>query len=230
MLAREKTVEPSAAHERALFHRVVSALDRDGVVVVDASLLAGNPPDAKRLAAGLREHVTDRAVIACQGVLEQLPDFLETVETLVALATEREATVLLALPNEAFAGSPPAERRSMWSEGAVDELRRLLPADHAAFHQVALRGAALVGAGNGGQLPLTVEIDPRSAVPVGFVLAFGPLAHELRPVATAGAADLTAERAYERERTAELEVLRARVHGLEPRAGLATADRARPAQ
>ena len=220
---------PSAAHERTLFHRIVSALDRDGVVVVDASVLAGDPPDAGRLATGLREHVTDRAVIACEGVLEQLADFLETVETLVALAAERAATVLLALPNEAFAGSPPAERRSVWGEGAVDELRRLLPADHVAFHQVALRGAALVAAGSGAQLPLTVEIDPRSAVPIGFVLAFGPLAHELTPTATASAADLTAERSYESERTAELEVLRARVHALEPRAELATADRPRPA-
>jgi hypothetical protein len=220
MLAREKTVEPSAAQERALFQRVVSGLERDGVDVVHASVLAGDPPDATRLAAGLRMHVTERAVVACQGVLERLPDFLETVETLVALAAERGATVLIALPNEEFAGSPQAERRSTWSEGAVEELRRLLPDGHAAFHQLALRGAALVGAGDGAQLPIAVDVDPRTAVPVGFVLAFGPLARELRPAATAGVADLTAERAYERERTAQLEVLHARLR--------ATGDRARP--
>src|ERR687888_478914 len=57
--------------------------------------------------------------------------------------------------------------------------------------------------------------DPRSTTPVGFVLAFGPRASELNAHARVGLADVDAERAFERARSAELEVLRAKTRGLE---------------
>ncbi len=48
--------------------------------------------------------------------------------------------------------------------------------------------------------------------------------------ATVAAADLTAERAHERARTAELEVLRARLAALDDRPQLAPANGAQPPQ
>jgi hypothetical protein len=51
---------------------------------------------------------------------------------------------------------------------------------------------------------------------VSYVLVFGPGAAAVAPAATAVAADLRAERARDRERTAELEVLRARVREVAP--------------
>ena len=158
-------------------------------------------------------------------MLERLASFAGVVHTLVALAAERQATVVLALPNDA-AGSDAAAggRRSVWSEGAVAELRGLLPDDHVAFDLVALRGAALVPRGRLGRARGVRSTPPRAPSPrPRFVLAFGPRAPRLTAAAAVGAADLSAERAHERARTAELEVLRARAR----RARRPTAARAR---
>jgi hypothetical protein len=207
MVAREEIAPPSARQERSLLDGVLAALAGDEPVV-DAAALAGDPPDARALTAALRERVGDGAVVACVGLLERLPDFLGVVETLVALAGERRATVVIAVPNHAF-GADGA--RSAWGEGAVTELRQLLPAGHVVFHELALRGAALVPAGESAGLPLDAVIDLRAAAPAAFVLGFGPRSGALAPAATVAAAALGAERAHERARTAELEVLRARV-------------------
>ncbi len=62
------------------------------------------------------------------------------MHTLVALAAERQATVVLALPNDVVVDAAEGGRSSVWGEGAVSELRGLLPSDHVAFHLLALRG------------------------------------------------------------------------------------------
>jgi hypothetical protein len=223
MLASDETAMPSATQERMLLHRVVGAL-ADGPVV-DLAALAGDQPVADRLATALREQATERAVIVCAGVLERADDFIEIVELLVALSTERSATVVLSVSDDSFCeDAAAAPRRSVWGEGAVHELRRLLPDGHVVLHEVALRGAALVAAGQDAALPVTVDIDPRATVPVSYVLAFGPRAAELTPAAIAVAADLRAERARDRERTAELEVLRARVRDGTPVAEISPPD------
>jgi hypothetical protein len=208
MPAGEQTPSPSATRERALVGRVARELAGDDGVI-DVAALAGDDPDASAVAAVLHEHAAEGAVIACVGVLERLADFVAVVEALVALSTERAATVVLTVPNEAYSPRSSADRRSAWGEGAVSELRRLLPADHVVFHEVALRGAALVAEGESAQLPATVEIDPRATAPVAFVLAFGPRAARLAARADVVAADVRAEREHERALTAELEVLRA---------------------
>ncbi len=207
--------------------RVVRALAGDGVPL-DATALAGDPPDGDALVAALRDQAQEGAVIACAGVLERLASFAGVVHTLVSLSTERGATVVLALPNDAAADGAAGGRRSVWSEGAVAELRGLLPADHVAFDLVALRGAALVPTGDTAELTIGVDVDARAQPPAGFVLAFGPRAQRVQASAAIATADLSAERDHERGRTAELEVLRARVAALDARPQLAPANGAQP--
>jgi len=223
MPASEETTGPAAALERMLVERAVSAL-ADGGEALDAAALAGDPPDDDALVAALRERTAQGAVIGCVGVLERLGSFAGVVHTLVALAAERQATVVLALPNDAAGDGAEGGRRSVWSEGAVAELRGLLPEDHVAFDLVALRGAALVPASGSAELTAEVDIGPGAAAPAAFVLAFGPRAPRLAAAAAIAAADLSAERARERTRTAELEVLRARVAALDSRPQLAPAN------
>jgi hypothetical protein len=208
MPTREDTAIPSAALDRAQLARVASAIAGEGEVV-DVAALAGEAPDPGALVSALRDAVSPGATVLCAGVLERLTEFVSVVETLVALTTEREATVLLAVPNHTVAGD--ADRASAWSEGAVSELRGLLPAEHVLWHQLALRGAALVPAGEEASLTARLEVDARPAVPLSFVLVFGPNAARLRPEAAVDPADLSAELARQRALTAELEVLRARV-------------------
>jgi hypothetical protein len=208
--------------ERGVLERAAAALADDDRLL-DADTLAGDPPDPAALVAALRDRAGEGSVIVCAGVLARLPDFLGVVEALVALARERDATVVLAVPNDAFADGDGPDRTA-WGEGAVAELRGLLPADHVAFHLLSLRGAALVPAGEPAHVAITVEADARATVPAAFVLAFGARASRLAATATVAAADLSAERAYDRARTAELEVLRARVGALDPRPELAPAD------
>ena len=207
MSAPDETVDPSSSVERTLIEQVVVSLADEGRLL-DAAALAGAPPDPAALVSALREQADEGAVVACVGVLERIGDFVELVQALVALAGERGATVVLAVPNHVVAGE---ERPSTWTEGAVAELRGLLPADHVAYRVLALRGAALVPAEEGAQLDATIDADPHAGAPAMFVLAFGPRARRIAAAAAVAVADLGAERAYDRARTAELEVLRARV-------------------
>jgi hypothetical protein len=162
-------------------------------------------------------------------VLERLASFAGVVHALVAAAAERQATVIVALPNDAVAGVAAAERRSVWGEGAVAELRGLLPNDHVAFHLLALRGAALVPVG--AEVGIDVHVEATRAVaPAGFVLAFGPRAQQLNAAASVVAADLSAERTHARAQTAELQVLRARLSAIEARPQLAPANGGQPSE
>jgi hypothetical protein len=204
----EETVNPSAIRERALVDRVVRELAGDDSIL-NAADLAGDAPQALSLAAVLRERAGEGELIACVGVLERLVDFGAVVEALVALSAERGATVVMAVPNDTFARDATGDRASAWGEGAVSELRRLLPANHVVMHEIALRGAALVPESGGAQFAAAVDVDPRATAPVAYVLAFGPRAARLAASADVVAADVSAERAHERARTAELEVLRA---------------------
>ena len=227
MPASEETTGTAGALERAVVERAVHTLAGDRAPL-DAAALAGDPPDADALVSALREQAQEGAVIACVGVLERLSSFARVVHTLVGLAAEHQATVVLALPNDAAEANASGARRSVWGEGAVAELRSLLPSDHVAFDLLALRGAALVPVGGTSELSVGIEDDARAGAPAGFVLAFGPRAQRLAPAAAVVAADLAAERAHERARTAELEVLRARVAALDARPQLAPANGGQP--
>jgi hypothetical protein len=224
MSAPDETSDPARTVERRLIERVAASLADDGRVL-DAARLAGEPPDAAALVAALREQADAGSMIACAGVLERIGDFVGVVEALVALAAERGATVVLAVPNHEVGGD---ERASTWSDGAVAELRGLLPAEHFAYHVLTLRGAALVPADDTAAIDVTIDADARATAPAGFVLAFGPRARRLVATATVASADLNAERASDRARTAELEVLRARLRTLEPPPELVPGDGGQP--
>jgi hypothetical protein len=208
MPTREDSSTPSATLERVQLAQAAAAIAGDREVV-DVAALAGDARDTSALVAALRDRIGPGATVLCAGVLERLGAFLAVVEALVAIAAEREATVILAVPNHAYTDADTDA--SAWGEGAVSELRGLLPTEHVVWHQVALRGSALVPAAEEAVLAAGLEIDARRAVPVGFVLAFGPNAARLRPDAAVGPADLRAELARQRALTAELEILRARL-------------------
>ena len=227
MPAHHDAVSPASALEHALVARVAGELAGDAPVV-DARALLADSADGDALVKALREQTEEGAVVVCAGVIERLASFAGVVHALVALAAERQATIVLALPNDAAADAPAGGRRSVWSEGAVEELRGLLPSDHVFLHLLALRGAALAPAGEAAEVDLSVDADARATAPAGFVLAFGPRAQHMRTGATVATADVSVERAHERARTAELEVLRARVAALDARPQLAPANGGQP--
>src|SRR4051794_2625020 len=118
MPASEETTGPAAALERGIVERAVTAL-ADDRAPLDAAALGGDPPEAEALVTALRERAQEGSVIACVGVLERLSSFAAVVHTLVALAAERQATVVLALPNDVAVDAADGGRRSVWGEGAV---------------------------------------------------------------------------------------------------------------
>ncbi len=164
------------------------------------------------VAAQAREHAAPGAVITCLDVLEQLDHFLPAVEALVEAAAAG-ATVLLRVPNTPLTGQRGA---STWGEGALEELRGLLPDGHVVLHQVPLRGAAIVT--RPGVLAVEVGVEEHH-VPSHFLAAFGPRAQELAGAAAVAPADLAAERAEHARLRSDVAFLEARVRELEARLG-----------
>lgn len=206
-VARE--TDPALLPEREARRQAVAPL------TADAPLLELTP--AAAAPEVLRSAVPQGGVVTAFETIEHLEDFAETVEALIELSAERGATVVLAVPNHAFA--PAAEgTRTAWDEGAFAELRSLLPDGHVVLHQLALRGSAVADAdAPAGARAVDVDVDA-AAAPVAFLAAFGPRAGELGTSACVAQADLAGERAARARLEAELELLRARVAALEARA------------
>jgi hypothetical protein len=101
----------------------------------------------------------------------------------------------------------------MWSEGAFEELRRLLPADHLALRQVALQGSAIVLENGADERTVAVGVDP-GGVPSHLIVAFGPEAERVAAGAHVVQVDLEEERLWVRQREAHLSVLEAEVDTL----------------
>jgi SAM-dependent methyltransferase len=139
----------------------------------------------------------------CFEVIEHLERFTGAVELLVELAEERDFTVVLSVPNDAFWPIESPWHQTMWGEGAFEELRRLLPAEHVVARQVPLQGSCIVP--EGGQPAPPEAFGARDdAVPSHFVVAFGPRCGELAPQSSVAQADLAAQRRWERQREANL--------------------------
>ncbi|HET6509504.1 MAG TPA: hypothetical protein VFG42_22085 [Baekduia sp.] len=167
---------------------------------VDADL--ATPAGVAAAATALEEAATDgaRLVVTVFDVLDGLDDVAPLMEWLVGVADR--ATVVLSVP---------------WSPNQVEELRRLVPSEIATVvaRQVPVRASAIVTDDDPATPPLgAVTLDP-AATAAHHLLAFGPDAHRLRPVAAARAADLAAERQRAREQAADLAYLEARVAQLE---------------
>jgi hypothetical protein len=167
----------------------------------------------------VRQAIADLApagpvVVTCFGVLHQLADFTALVELLIALGDDG-ATVVIGVPDDASGALDDPHRRSAWSAGAVEELRRLLPAEAVRLRQVSVRASAIVGGDGGPSAPLGSVDVPAEQAPTTHLIAFGPQAQRLAPVSRARAADLEAERADARRRESDLAYLEARLAALE---------------
>lgn len=149
-----------------------------------------------------------RVVITSMETVEHLTQPMRFVRWLCEQATERDADVVLSVPNDAFWAIENPYHQTMWSEGAFAELRGLLPADHVAAAQFPINGSCITtGAGDD-----AVELHAERAaarVPSHFLAAFGPRRDRLQTAAGATLADLPARRQWEQQREADLAFLSA---------------------
>jgi hypothetical protein len=155
--------------------------------------------------AAVRTALADaRAGMAtCFEVIEHLESFVGVVELLVELAADRDFTVLLSVPNDAFWPIESPWHKTMWGEGSFEELRRLLPQEHVVAHQVPLQGSSIVPEGAQALDPPGYEARP-DAVPSHLLAAFGPRRAALVARSAVAQADLAAQRRWERQREANL--------------------------
>jgi len=178
-----------------------------------AIALTGDFSTAEDLRA-VREAAGEGALITVFDTVEHLESFVGLVELLTELSEQHGATVVVGVPNDAVGDDDAAARRSVWGEGAFAELRSVLPPGHVVWHQVALRGSAVVPAGHEGLHEGAVALTD-DGVPVAFLAAFGPGAGRLAPAVGVVQVDVGAERAARAAADAELAYLRARVAALE---------------
>lgn len=149
-------------------------------------------------------------VVSCFEVVEHLSTFVPLVEWSTGLAREGAATFVISVPNDAFWSIENPYHAGAWSQGAFEELRRLLPAEQTLLRQVALTGSALVGWQDESQHhELAVELDGASAVATHFIAAYGPRHAELCPAAVATQTDQLAQRRWERQRESDLALTQA---------------------
>jgi SAM-dependent methyltransferase len=140
-------------------------------------------------------------VVSCFEVVEHLPSFVALLEWSGALAREGAATFAISVPNDAFWSIDNPFHMSTWSEGAFEELRRLLPAEHTLLRQVALSGSALCRwDGAPERHELAVETGGEGIVASHFIAAFGPRHAELKRGALASQTDMLEQRRWERQR------------------------------
>jgi SAM-dependent methyltransferase len=151
--------------------------------------------------------------ITCFEVIEHLPTFAPLVELLVELATEHDTTVLASVPNDAFWTIENPHHVTQWGEGAVAELRSLLPADHVLLSQVPLQGSALVREGAATEEVTSVSLA--DGVPSHFLIALGPGAEAFAAAPRVVQVALEEERRWQRQRESDLAFAFARIRSLE---------------
>ena len=201
--------------------------------------------------AALTEQAGDGpATITCFECIEHLDSFVPLVSALVQLAERHDFTVMLSVPNDAFWSIENPHHRTSWGEGAFEELRTLLPSEHVLLRQVVLQGSALVRGDAAPELrPVEIELEP-GGVPSHLLVAFGPERERVEPGAAVAQVDMEEQRRWERQREADLSMLkdygteiqamskeladyRAYIHDLERRLGLPLSgepDQAQPSE
>jgi SAM-dependent methyltransferase len=189
--AEERAVRAAAQELRAGDTVPVTAdlTQRDQLQRVRETILEGTGPRA----------------VTCFEVIEHLTTFVPLVEMLSELAEGGEATVVLSVPNDDFWAIENPYHETTWGEGSFAELRSLLPGGTIVARQLALQGSAVVPEGHDGER-VTVSVEPRAegAVPTHFLAAMGPHASVLGVHAGVAQADLDEQRAWERQREADL--------------------------
>ncbi|MGP0101459.1 MAG: class I SAM-dependent methyltransferase [Solirubrobacteraceae bacterium] len=182
-----------------------------------------DPVDLQRIDEALR-HFEGDPVVTCFEVVEHLSTFLPLLEWMGTLARERGATFVISVPNDAFWSIQNPHHLTAWSEGAFEELRRLLPAEHTLLRQVAIAGSALV---EWDVQPVQHELGARAGgegtVASHFIAAFGPRHGDLWRGALATQTDMLEQRRWERER--ESNVLLAEQMAREQKAAIEAQER-----
>jgi 2-polyprenyl-3-methyl-5-hydroxy-6-metoxy-1,4-benzoquinol methylase len=216
-------------YEQSAVDGAAAELALDATVALQADLT--QPADLDRVRAALRDGEGPRTV-TCFEVVEHLATFVPLLELLAGLAEEHDVTTILSVPNDAFSGVENPHHLTAWGEGSFAELAGLLPERHVLARQVALQGSAIALEDDAGDTTHDVPVDVHAegAVPTHFIAAFGPRAAEIRSLAAAAQVDLDAQRAWERQREADNELLqqslaqmddwRAYIHELEDKLGL----------
>ena len=177
--------------------------ERGEVVPLTADLT--DPAEIARVRAALLE-VEGPRVVTCFEVVEHLGTFVPLVRMLCELAEAGEATVLLSVPNDAFFATHNPHHLTTWGAGAFAELRGLLPEGTVIAHQLMLTGSAIVPLDGGEPHTASFEVELRTepAVPTHFLAIMGPQASDVALQADAVQADLDSQRAWEREREANV--------------------------
>lgn len=151
-------------------------------------------------------------VVTCFEVVEHLRTFVPFLQWSGALAREGAATFVISVPNDAFWSIENPFHAARWGEGAFQELRGLLPAQHTLLRQVPLSGSAVVAwDGAPERRDLTVTAGGDGTVASHFVAAFGPRHHELAGEALAVPTQQFEQRRWERQRESNLALAEARV-------------------
>jgi hypothetical protein len=165
------------------------------------------PDDVARVRAELLEQAGDGArVLTCFETIEHLESFVPLVEALAELAEEHGFTVVASVPNDAFWSIENPHHRTMWGEGAFEELRRLLPREHLVLRQMPLQGSAVVREGAPDDRTVAVSADP-DGVPSHLLVVFGPDFERVALGARVVQADLEEQRLWVRERESHLAYL-----------------------
>ncbi|MEA2313563.1 MAG: hypothetical protein QOI03_255 [Solirubrobacteraceae bacterium] len=191
-------------------HAVLVDIEQDAVAAAaralglpDAGMLAADltdPADLQRIGEALVA-LGEGPVVSCFEVIEHLSSFLALLAWSTELAREHAATFVLSVPNDAFWSIRNPHHRTSWSEGAFDELRQLLPAEHTLMRQVALSGSAMLGwEATPERHELAVAVGGSATVPTHFIAAFGARHQDLERAAVAVQTDMGAQRRWERER------------------------------
>jgi hypothetical protein len=152
----------------------------------------------------LRGDPDEHRFITCFEVIEHLDNFEPLVGRLVELAEESACTVALSVPNDVFSGINNPFHETVWGEASLDELRSLLPRSHVMGAQYPLAGSCIQLDDRPGRHQMTADAI-RGQVATHYLLAFGPRATEVSPVAAVTWVDLNEQRAWERQREADLD-------------------------
>jgi 2-polyprenyl-3-methyl-5-hydroxy-6-metoxy-1,4-benzoquinol methylase len=170
----------------------------------DAVTLVADLASADDLAR-LREHLAgdEGTVVTCFEVIEHLESFVPLIAMLSELVERGGTTVLMSVPNDAFWNMHNPYHRAAWGEGAMEELRSVLPAGHVVLHQVALSGSAVLPAGATERFETAVQAQA-TGEPTHFVVAMGPQAERVTGGAAVAQVDAVAQRSWERQREANL--------------------------
>jgi|GEM_PF-1219638 len=145
-------------------------------------------------------------IITCFEVVEHLERFSPLLEWAAALASERQATFVLSVPNDAFWSIENPYHRTMWGEGSFAELQRLLPHEHTLMRQVTLAGSALMRWDTPLEHELQVLAGAAGTVPSHFIAALGPRHAEVDVGAHVAQTDALAQRRWERQRESEVAI------------------------